>query len=107
MQIIAIISQITGFRRRDLLTGCLIALTVLLFPAVCHAAAVPWEKPFQMVVNSLSGPIARGLLILAIVSAGCAIAFSEGGSWIRYLMGVVMGGALILLAVSFLDIFEV
>ena len=97
-QVIRMINQ------ERLLAGLLLGFVLLFVPAICYAG-IPWEAPLTQVTNSLAGPVARSLLILAIVSSGVAIAFSEGGSWIRYLMAVVMGGSCIMLAVSFLDIF--
>lgn len=67
---------------------------------------MPWEAPLQLVVDSLTGPVARAAAVIAIVVAGAAIMFSEGGSGVRKLAFVGLGIAIMFAAVSFfLDFF--
>ena len=62
---------------------------VFLFPKVSLAGqqaggqAMPWEGPITSVLNSLTGPVAQALCILAVVALGFGMAFSEGGSTMR------------------------
>ena len=64
-----------------------------LLPVAARAAGtgMPWEGPLQQIADSVSGPVARALGILAIILAGLGIAFSEGGSSTRKLLFVVLG----------------
>jgi type IV secretion system protein VirB2 len=62
---------------------------------------LPWNGPIASIVNNLSGPLAKGLIILAIVITGLMWAFGEHGSSMRKVMGIAAGGALALAAVSF------
>lgn len=80
----------------------LIALLVL--PAVAHASdtGMPWEGPLNRVIASLTGPVARGIGVLAIVGAGLAIAFGEGGAGVKRLLQVVLGLSIAFTASSFL-----
>jgi type IV secretion system protein VirB2 len=55
---------------------------------------MPWEGPLQQLIDSLTGPVAKGIGIAAIVCLGIGIAFSEGGSMLRKALFVVFGLAL-------------
>ncbi len=61
---------------------------------------MPWEGPLQMIMNSISGPIAKILGVIAIVIAGLGIAFGESGSGVRKLFQVVLGLAIAFTAAS-------
>ncbi len=73
---------------------------LLLRPSIASAqfggfgGGMPWEGPIQQLVASLTGPVAKGVGIVAIVALGFAIAFSEGGSTMRKALWVVMGLAI-------------
>ena len=58
------------------------------------AGGMPWEGPLQQLIDSLTGPVAKGVGIAAIVCLGLGIAFSEGGSMLRKALFVVMGLAI-------------
>ena len=71
-----------------------IAITLALcIPGVASAGAtgMPWEGPLQQIADSVGGPVARAIGIIAIITAGLGIAFSEGGSGARKLLYVVLG----------------
>jgi type IV secretion system protein VirB2 len=53
--------------------------------------SMPWEGPIQQLVDSLTGPVAKGIGIAAVVCLGIGIAFSEGGSTLRKSLFVIMG----------------
>ena len=53
--------------------------------------SLPWEGPLQKILESLTGPVARILGVIAIVIAGFGIAFGEAGSGIRRLFQVILG----------------
>ncbi len=55
----------------------------LLITQTASAQGLPWEGPLQTIEQSISGPVARALAILAIVITGLGIAFSEGGTGLR------------------------
>lgn len=74
----------------------LMALTLFL-PALAQASSssgMPWESPLQKVVDSITGPVAFGISVLAIAVAGLSLAF--GGQ----LDGFVHKLAIIALVVS-------
>jgi type IV secretion system protein VirB2 len=90
-------------------------LSLGLFVAFCAAApalagttsgtAMPWETPLQTVQNSLSGPVAKAVGIIAIVVTGLGFAFAEGGSTMRKGIGIVFGLAIAFTATTFISSF--
>lgn len=69
------------------------------------AQAMPWEGPITSVLNSLTGPVAQALCILAVVALGFGMAFSEGGSTMRRSMGILFGCSIAVTAVTFATTF--
>jgi type IV secretory pathway VirB2 component (pilin) len=69
--------------------GASVVVIGLLFPASASAAS-PWENPVNVLANAFTGPIARGLSLVAIVVGGLMFAFNEGDSK-RALSGIVFG----------------
>ena len=75
--------------------AALLALT----PGVLHAQGTsPWVDELQ---TQFTGPIARGLSLIAIVVGGLMFAFGEGGSK-RTLAGITFGIGMAVGAVNFL-----
>ena len=67
--------------------------------------AMPWEAPLTTVQNSLSGPVAKAVGIIAIVITGLGFAFAEGGSAMRKGIGIVFGLAIAFTATTFISSF--
>ena len=67
--------------------------------------AMPWESPLTTVQNSLSGPVAKAIGIIAIVVTGLGFAFAEGGSAMRKGIGIVFGLAIAFTATTFISTF--
>lgn len=67
--------------------------------------AMPWETPLQTVQESLSGPVAKAVGIIAIVVTALGFAFSEGGSALRKGIGIVFGLAVAFTATTFITSF--
>ena len=75
---------------------------VLLLPTASFAqGGSPWEAAVTALSDSFTGPIARGLSLVAIVVGGIAFAFGEGGSK-RLLAGIVFGAGMAIGAVNFM-----
>jgi len=62
-------------------------------------SGLPWETALQKIVDSFTGPVVQGVLILAIVALGFAVMWSEGPV-IRRAFGLLLGGAIAAAAVS-------
>ena len=67
--------------------------------------SMPWETPLQTVQDSLSGPVAKAVGVIAIVVTGLGFAFSEGGSAMRKGIGIVFGLAIAFTATTFITTF--
>jgi type IV secretory pathway VirB2 component (pilin) len=88
------------FRRFVAVAGVLVV--VVLVPLAAHAAASPWENAVTALETSFTGPIARGLSLVAIVWGGLTFAFSEGGDSKRMLAGILFGVGMAIGAVNFM-----
>ena len=67
--------------------------------------AMPWEGPLDTIMQSLSGPVAKAVGIIAIVLTGLGFAFAEGGSAMRKGIGIVFGLAIAFTATTFISTF--
>ena len=80
-------------------------LTTILVASVAHPlraqGASPWENAVGVLQAAFTGPIARGLSLVAIVVGGLMFAFSEGDSK-RVLAGIIFGVGMAIGAVSFM-----
>lgn len=95
------------YRSKSILRASLvIAAIAAATPAFAAGSGMPWEGPLEKIVDSITGPVARGAAVIAIVLAGVTIIFSEGGGGVRKLAFVGLGIAIMFAAVSFfLDFF--
>jgi type IV secretory pathway VirB2 component (pilin) len=73
----------------------------LVFTTVPVYAASPWENAVNVLQTAFTGPIARGLSLVAIVVGGLMFAFGEGESK-RMLAGIIFGIGMAIGAVSFM-----
>lgn len=77
------------------------------YPALASSGgtAMPWEGPLTTIMNSLAGPVAKAIGVIAIVMTGLGFAFSEGGSAMRKGIGIVFGLAIAFTATTFVSSF--
>jgi type IV secretory pathway VirB2 component (pilin) len=61
----------------------------------------PWENAVNVLQQSFTGTIAKGLALVAIVIGGLTFAFGEGGGK-RTFAGIVFGIGMAVLAVNFM-----
>lgn len=83
----------------------LLALGVTLIlagPVFAQTGTSPWENAVNVLQQSFTGTIAKGLSLVAIVIGGLTFAFGEGGSK-RTFAGIVFGIGMAVLAVNFLS----
>jgi len=70
----------------------LVGSACLLLAGVAHAGAgLPWESQLDKVSNSLSGPVAKAIGLIAMVLCGIGIGLSEGGGGARKLLIIGLG----------------
>ncbi len=61
----------------------------------------PWENAVNVLQQAFTGPIAKGLALVAIVVGGLTFAFGEGAGK-KTFAGIVFGLGMAVLAVNFL-----
>jgi len=95
------------WRARYLVLGLFVALTFHgeALAGSTGGTSMPWETPLQIVQDSLAGPVAKAIGIIAIVITGLGFAFSEGGSTLRKGIGIVFGLAIAFTATTFISSF--
>jgi len=83
------------------------AALVMAAPAWASSSgtAMPWEAPLTTIMNSLAGPVAKAIGVIAIVITGLGFAFAEGGSAMRKGIGIVFGLAIAFTATTFVTSF--
>jgi type IV secretory pathway VirB2 component (pilin) len=87
--------------------GAVVALCFALpaFATTTSGTSMPWETPLQTVQDSLSGPVAKAIGIIAIVMTGLGFAVAESGSVVRKGIGIVFGLAIAFTATTFMSTF--
>ena len=93
-------------RSNEAVLGAFVSLLIA-SPAWASSSgtAMPWEAPLTTIQNSLAGPVAKAVGIIAIVITGLAFAFSEGGSTMRKGIGIVFGLEIAFTATTFISSF--
>jgi len=84
-------------------TVVVLALVFLVLPAIAHAAGsgLPWEGPLQRILDSIAGPVAKVVGVIAIVVTGLGLAFGESGGLMRKILSIVFGLSIAFSASSF------
>ena len=78
-----------------------VALLAQAPPVVPAAGVSPWLNAVNVLQQAFTGPLARGLSLIAIVIGGLMFAFGEGGSK-KALAGIVFGLGMAMGAANFL-----
>jgi len=76
--------------------------SMLWAPSLVAQAASPWENAVNLLETSFTGPLARGLSLIAIVIGGLMFAFGEGQTK-KVFAGIVFGLGIALGAVNFMS----
>ena len=69
--------------------------------ALAAGSGMPWEEPLQQILDSVQGPVAKIIAVLAIVVTGLALAFGETSGALRKLLQIVFGLSVAFAASSF------
>lgn len=85
-----------------------VAALALALPGLVEASSsgggLPWEGPLQKVVDSITGPVAFGISVLAVV--GCGVGLAMGGDmneFLRRFMMLTIVVAVIVFAVNIMS----
>jgi type IV secretory pathway VirB2 component (pilin) len=92
-----VLSPETAARLLLLCTGIMVVAT----PVFAQAGASPWENAVTQLQTSFTGPIARGLSLVAIVIGGLMFAYSEGAAK-KTFAGILFGCGAALAANNFM-----
>lgn len=86
------------------IAAALSCLLVLASPAFASpvGASMPWDTPLQNLLDNLTGPTARALVLIAIVGCGLLWAFTRNEEGLKKLGQIAFGGAIALGAVTLL-----
>jgi type IV secretory pathway VirB2 component (pilin) len=82
-------------------TASATALLSLILTAPLRAQSDPWDQAVQVLQTAFTGPIAKGLSLVAIVVGGLMFAFGEGHSK-KALAGIIFGVGMAIGAVNFM-----
>lgn len=85
---------------RSLLTAAILLAATTQY-AHASGGGLPWEGQMAQILESIEGPVAKLIGVVAVVMVGAAFAFSEGGTVLRKALGVVMGLCIAFAATSF------
>lgn len=71
----------------------IIAMTTLFicYELFASDAGMPWEEPLNQITDSLTGPVARSVGLIALAVTGLTLAMGEAGGIFRRLVQVVFG----------------
>ncbi|HEY6925247.1 MAG TPA: TrbC/VirB2 family protein [Steroidobacteraceae bacterium] len=79
--------------------------TAWLLSSVAHAQTLPWEGPLNSLKESLTGPVARAIGVIALAVTGGMLAFGgELSDFTKRILMVVLALSVMLLANSFMSI---
>ena len=89
--------------RRVFVLGAVLLFAAMVVPQATFAGTgsstgMPWEDTLDVIVASVTGPVATAIGILLIVGGGIALAFSEGQAmkrvlWVFIGLGVALNAA--------------
>lgn len=71
-----------------------------------YAYALPWDGPLQQLADSLTGPVAKSIGVIALAITGAMLAFGgELSEFAKRMCMVVLALAVMLLASNFMAMF--
>jgi type IV secretion system protein VirB2 len=73
--------------------------------AAISGSGLPWEAPLLQIAESLQGPVATSLAVIAIVLAAVSLMFFEMGRGIRWFVSAVLGFSIAAAAFSIMGMF--
>ena len=89
--------------QRAVAAAALLTLATTRAWASGNGATMPWDGPLQALLDNLSGPTAKVLVLLAIVGTGLFWAFTRHEEGLKKVSQIAFGGAVALGAVTMLS----
>ena len=96
--VVAARSLPSSLARRVTVAVTLLAVTAT--PALATGPAMPWDGPLDNLLQNLSGPTARALVLIAIVACGLLWAFTRHEEGLKRVGQIAFGGAIAMGAVT-------
>lgn len=83
---------------KKLIQAMLAGGAYLALAGVAHASgtSMPWEGPLSTIQDSLTGPVASFIAVVAFLASGAVLAFGGGGDGMRKFIWAVFGVAIAL-----------
>lgn len=75
-------------------------LFVFSLTALATNTGMPWEGPMDQILGSITGPVAKFVAVIAIVSTGLGFALADEGHFLKKALGIVFGLSVAFGAVS-------
>ncbi|MCS5420280.1 MULTISPECIES: TrbC/VirB2 family protein [Psychrilyobacter] len=73
--------------------------------SLASGAGLPFEGQLDKIMESITGPVAKSLAIIAVASCGLAMAFGEMGGAMKKLVNIVFGISIVFAATSWVPTF--
>lgn len=93
-------ARLASNRSGMFLVAATLALS-LATPVYAAGSSMPWEGPLQALVESIQGPVAKVMSIIAITGTGITLAFGDTSGGFRRLIQIVFGLSIAFAASSF------
>ena len=87
--------------RPAMLAMAVLLLLVITEPALAAGSNMPWETPLQSILDSITGPVAKIVGVLAITVTGLMWAFGDTSGVMRRGIQIVFGLSVAFTASSF------
>ena len=78
-------------RIKPLITISMMAVLLISTDLLASDTGMPWEDPLNQITDSLTGPVARAIGLIALAMTGIALAMGEAGGFFRRMIQVVFG----------------
>jgi type IV secretion system protein TrbC len=82
-------------------TGVALAYLFASHAALAAGSNMPWEQPLQQILDSIQGPVAKIVAVIAIILTGLTWAFGETSGGFRRGVQIVFGLSVAFAASSF------
>lgn len=89
--------------KKSIIVGAIISLFI---PETTFAAALWWDSAFTTIADSLTGPVATSIAVIACVAVGAMISSGEGGGSAKRGIQFIIGMCLMLLATKAVTFFK-
>lgn len=95
-----------GFIKENIGFLTIIILFIVLNQAsLASGVGLPFEGKLDKIMESITGPVAKSLAIIAVASCGLAMAFGEMGGVMKKMLNIVFGISIVFAAVNWVPSF--